>query len=210
MEIKTYLEAVQFCSDFFKEKKEMLEIDYLQVLKTVEKLLAGPVGSVCQLFEDPDTQDKTCLKQPVHKIKLGDSERFVSYSGENAWFTVIEAESDKIAYEAACEIAVDIITRGERLPEPLATFTAEVLRGNFKKPNKKGQDLRANRVRDSYICEAVLKLKYFEYKPITRNDASAPISACDAVVEGLKSIDVYMEYQAVKKIYHRTRGTISI
>jgi len=94
----------------------------------------------------------------------------------------------------ACAVQLDI---DNELPAPLKNWLVSYLNGEFRRPpasrGRKSGTIKgqAGGLPKIYLGEiAHLLANEYEIKP-TRNDASLPLSACDAVAEALVELNLY-------------------
>lgn len=87
-------------------------------------------------------------------------------------------------FDSTVAIAAIMLSKGERLPEWLAVFVADVLKGTLKRPTKHGKDKFANMERDYYTAWAVLEVsRRFSLPKRTNNALSKKTTAAQIVAE---------------------------
>lgn len=113
-------------------------------------------------------------------------------------FLIGLAKSDRGAFDLACEIAGGHIWRGTKMPSDLRDFAISVLDGSFEKPRKSklSRTFYRNVTFASIVegCSERFGLKR------TRNEASDPVSACDAVSQAAASFGFYLTERALKDL----------
>lgn len=105
-------------------------------------------------------------------------------------------------------LAASLLREGERLPEFLAVFIADVLEGKRKRPTKRGSDKYANWIRDYELCRAV-KAVANEYKLpyYTNNELSEKTTAAEIVTEASgHGVDVIVKAFGKFKNHHSLSG----
>ena len=112
----------------------------------------------------------------------GIREAFGDGRAEEALRNWIRASEDDIDYwQALHAVAAQLLRDRQAFPHILADWWADVLEGVRRKPKvPPGKHWYANNSRDMWICYAVELLVELGM-PATRNAASPPESACDAV-----------------------------
>lgn len=87
-------------------------------------------------------------------------------------------------FDVLVTLASSLLREGERLPEFLAKFTADVLEGKRKRPTKRGTDKYANWARDYALCRAVKEVaKKYELQHYSNNELSEGITAAGIVAK---------------------------
>lgn len=112
------------------------------------------------------------------------------------------AQSDRLAYDALAAHAAAILNRGEALPDLLADFAGDVLKGRRERPARRGQRY-ASEVRNRLLCSLVGELHWNYGLAPTRNDESESIdSGCDLVAEAMRRERMSpSSYAAIKRIW---------
>jgi len=117
----------------------------------------------------------------------------------------LATSGDRSARRACLEAAAKYIAKGHSLQEPLAGFIAQLLLSAAKAPiGRRGQDPRANRLRDMAIATAVLAASEDGGIHPTRNAASRDqASGCSVVAQILTEFGVKLSEGGVEKIWKR-------
>jgi hypothetical protein len=93
-------------------------------------------------------------------------------------------ELDTNDFDVGVVTAAAMLREGERLPEWLAVFVADVLEGKRKRPTKRGPDKTANWLRDYAVAWAVLEVaSRFGLPKYTKNELSDKITAAQIVAQ---------------------------
>lgn len=125
----------------------------------------------------------------------------IRYTDERAAALVAKADSDPLAWEAACARAGHTLEQGDMLPPELNKFVVDILLNRTTKPMRRGPKKGTHTVRDAAIrSTARLLEEHFGFSPLTRNDSSGPDSICDALTAALKKLGEEIGYKAVVKI----------
>jgi hypothetical protein len=69
------------------------------------------------------------------------------------------AETDRLAHKAACEVAAELLERGETLPPSLSVFAAKALLGTNLPKGKRSSDPREDLLRNWLFVGAVFRLQ---------------------------------------------------
>ena len=113
---------------------------------------------------------------------------------------IATAETKKFAWDTLSRLAQHVLRAGEPVPVELATWVADVLAGQRKRPAKDG-DPRGGR--DAAMLACLDRLIHGHGLAPTRNQASPPESACDAVASAWS-----LSYKAVERVYLHGRQTL--
>lgn len=126
---------------------------------------------------------------------------FGEHRAEEALRNWIPASERDIDYwDALHVLAAELLRNGERLPDALANWLAEVLEGKRRRPKQKpGRRWYANGARDSWTGYAIGILWTLGIRP-TRNQASPAQSGCDVLANHLN-----LSYEAVASIWAKQR-----
>ena len=108
-------------------------------------------------------------------------------------------------FDIAAAIAATYVETGIFMPETLAKWAAAVLRGEQKRPVRRGKFAEGTGLRNIHIWE-VARILVKRGMTATRNDVSPATSACDAVAEALKQMEESpSSYASVKRIWNEFR-----
>ncbi|MEV8468756.1 hypothetical protein AB0T83_18505 [Fluviibacterium sp. DFM31] len=115
-----------------------------------------------------------------------------------------KAKKDPLFFEGTIQACIELLqVEACSLGNVLGPWLVEVMKGNIKPTKPRGPDPLKNVARDDTIFIAVRTLASVGYSP-TRNNASAPNSACDYVAEALGRLaGIGLSYDAVAKIYSK-------
>lgn len=119
----------------------------------------------------------------------------------------MKAESDKGAFDLLSRIVASKLFRGEPLSETLRTFAGLVVAGIKKSP--KGSKAAHSVVVNLHLVVTAKAITSRFGLPLTRNDASPPLSACDAVVDGLAVLGHTRSWRSIKELLvHQTSASL--
>lgn len=106
---------------------------------------------------------------------------------------------DPDVHDAAVAMAATLLRGDERLPEWLASFSADVLDGNRKRPSRRGPNPNNNSIRDYRLSRAVAEVAHRYGLPrYSNNELSAKGTAAEIVANATShGIDVVIK--AVKR-----------
>lgn len=133
------------------------------------------------------------ISLPTHKL---------IYTDDSCKQLIEGARSDKISFSAAKEVIFEIVENDQPLPSNLKSFLKEILINDFKPSLRRGASGRPGIFKQHRIGMAVFKLYNEGYHPISRNDTSEPISACDIVAEALTNLGERTSYDTVRKAWN--------
>jgi hypothetical protein len=113
-----------------------------------------------------------------------------------------KADTDPLAFDVACSIVGRAVRQKTDLPEDVASFAADIITGERRKPKRRGKNAGAYMFRDQAIVEFVELAMSYGFLA-TRNDASDhENSACDIVAEALKARGLSPKsYKQIKEIW---------
>ena len=115
------------------------------------------------------------------------------------------AQSSPLDFRALQEALSHLLETQKPIPRELVEWSLSVAAGNLTSPSVgPGRSPYTNQVRDALIAQTVHTLVDCGLKA-TRNEASAPESACDAVSEALNAHGVELSYAGVAKIWQSSR-----
>jgi hypothetical protein len=110
---------------------------------------------------------------------------------------------DSNDYDALILMAGALLRRGDRLPDFLATFSADVLEGKRKRPTKRGPDSYANWMEHYQLFRAVEETaKRFGMPAYTNNELSTKETAA-YVVSCAKDYSLDIVHNAYRKFISR-------
>ena len=119
---------------------------------------------------------------------------------------VEQSRSSPLAFRALRGAFRRIRETGEPMPRALSEWAYDVAAGARECPQAgPGRNPYANQVRDAVIVRAVGALVDAGLTA-TRNEASQPLSACDAVAQALEAHGEALSYSAVAKIWSKRDG----
>ena len=115
------------------------------------------------------------------------------------------AQSSPVDFRALQEALSHLLKTPEPIPSELVKWGLSVAAGNVRSPSVgPGRSPYTNQVRDALIAQTVHTLVDCGLTA-TRNEASAPESACDAVSEALNAHGVELRHGGVAKIWQSNR-----
>lgn len=114
-----------------------------------------------------------------------------------------------LAFEAAGILSARFVERGDPLPDALRLWAIEALKGK-KAPSTPRNQRKGIKNEDwwhkFYVWSAVLDLVELGMRP-TRNAASEPVSACDAVASAMRELGLNpMSYSGVYEVWNTYQG----
>lgn len=122
----------------------------------------------------------------------------------NALMKALE-NPDTNDFDVGVNTAATMLRAGERLPDWLAVFAADVLQGKRTRPTKRGPDPYATWMRDYAIARAVLEVSSrFDLPQYTKNELSNKITAAQIV-----SKTAHLSLDVVHKAIQKFGGQIS-
>lgn len=108
-------------------------------------------------------------------------------------------------FDAGVSVAATMLREGERLPDWLAVFAADVLQGKRTRPTKSGPDPYLNWLRDYKLARAVIEVSNrFRLPQYTKNELSNKITAAQIVSE-----TAHLSLDVVHKAIQKFGGQIS-
>ena len=115
------------------------------------------------------------------------------------------AQSSPLDFRALQEALSHLLRTQEPIPSELVEWSLSVAAGNVTSPSGgPGRSPYTNQVRDALIAQTVHTLVECGLNA-TRNEASAPESACDAVSKALNAHGAELSYASVAKIWQSNR-----
>ena len=116
--------------------------------------------------------------------------------------TLIEdSTTNPVSYIAVQEVLRHLRNASEEIPGELHEWAYDVAVGDRRLPKiRRGRSPFTNQVRNAAIIQTVEILVSCGLKA-TRNEASEPISAADAVSEGLRQLGIELQTDSVSKIW---------
>lgn len=144
--------------------------------------------------------EEIVLKFCVPFIQVSDETGtyFLFPEGAAEWL-VPHSENSRAAFDLLCHITASKIQRGEELTYPLRVFAALRVGPGLPSPakaSKRSVTFVANLL---LLMTAHLLARNFDLS-LTRNEASEPASACDAVSEALKELGHGKSWRAIKEL----------
>lgn len=110
----------------------------------------------------------------------------------------MKAETDKGAFDIVCRVVASKLFRNEPLSEPLRTFAG--LRVVDRKPSPKGRKAAKTVALNLQLLQVTKSVAGRFGLALTRNDASPPFSACDAVSSGLSRLGHSRSWRSIKEL----------
>ena len=139
---------------------------------------------------------------------VDDTTGLARYTGKGVGHLITASESDPVAFDALKYIICEILSQGEAIPQPLASFAVGILRGKKKRPAKKARYAGANEWRDRMIGLAVHGCLDLGLSAV-HDDSKNGLSACGAVAEALKRMgETPSSYRHVKAIWENFKRPI--
>ena len=111
--------------------------------------------------------------------------------------------SEPLVWEALKQAVQRLRDNHMPLPDVLEDWAFAVFSERCPRPGRRGRKAFPNAVRNAGIVVAIRRLVALGMQP-TRNEVSAPISACDAVAKVLSGREAPIEYWAVAKIWGKS------
>ncbi|MGV8997291.1 MAG: hypothetical protein ACOH12_10140 [Parvibaculaceae bacterium] len=139
--------------------------------------------------------EETIELKTSYKVNSSDTETQINRM-------IVEDKDDAAIFDILSTIAAAYLDSGMCVPEMLGHWAADVLLGEKKRPARRGKFEEGTGLRNTAIWLATRRLVH-RGMIATRNDASAPTSACDAVAEALKLLgESPTTYASVKRIWN--------
>ena len=115
------------------------------------------------------------------------------------------AQSSPVEFRAVREALSHLLETHEPVPDELVQWSLSVAAGRVTSPGiGPGRSRYKNQLRDELIAQTVQTLVDCGLNA-TRNEASAPESACDAVSKALNAHGIELSYAGVAKIWQSSR-----
>ena len=143
----------------------------------VRQMLRDKLSVISRELHESVSADYHTFLALSPRITVGDSLPF-----DHADNLALQARSDAGAFDAAKLVAAVLLERDGRLPENLARFAAEVLRGEADRPDHGKGKRRLTDLRNKILALAVWKLEGVGIKP-TKSVGSEKKDGCDIVAE---------------------------
>ena len=118
-----------------------------------------------------------------------------------AWLTELIAASDDepAVHDGLRHISAMLHGYNEPLPDPLRNWLTECLTDKRPRPARRGRDAHKNLYRD-HVIQGAVRMLVDAGLPLSRNTASLPTSAADAVAD-VVNLDCNTVLSIVKKSY---------
>ena len=112
------------------------------------------------------------------------------YNSDFSWQDELDkADKNFDSFDALKGYCSNLILTGKPIPQPLKEWLAAYLNGIFVPPKRKRGGLKTGADIDMYLPQLIHRVaKDYDLHP-TRNAASPPISACDAVSEAISKFE---------------------
>jgi hypothetical protein len=114
---------------------------------------------------------------------------------------VHESNASALAFDACTLLVETLLGRGEALPEPLRRFVVEGLRGERRRPRRRGGSRYRNLARDHIVRRALLVAKKYRLSPTRSESKTNEIAGCDVVAECLAEFGIRLSAPAVAKVW---------
>ena len=116
------------------------------------------------------------------------------------------AERESVYWDALHLLAAERVRYNLPLGNSFRRWIADVLDGRRTPPRKPGRPPSATFGRDLNIVIAITVLRNVYGMKATRNDVSAPVSACDAVAAALaEEYEIHLSYKTISSIWRNAR-----
>ncbi len=120
------------------------------------------------------------------------------------------ADNYALSFDVLAVVAAKYLEADIAMPKVMAQWAAAMMRGEKKRPKRNSKFANGTLERNTYIWPVTRKLVESGMMA-TRNDASDPESACDAVAEALKLIgESPASYGSVKRIWNTFRIFVAL
>jgi len=143
----------------------------------VRQMLRDKLSVISRELHESVSADYHTFIAIAPRITVGDSLPF-----DPADNLALQARFDAGAFDAAKLVAAVLLERDGRLPENLARFAAEVLRGKADRPDHGRGKRKLSDLRNEILALAVWKLEGVGIKP-TKSVGSETKDGCDIVAE---------------------------
>jgi hypothetical protein len=214
----SYEEAVQFAADYLKKHGiRAAKPDFLKQLKFTFAARAGYAFFDEDGNRHPEVEDEGRSASELLEALEAPSENYdgphyrFAFTGERTdvleWLIEI-SEHSSIAFEALLLIAGSMARQGLPYAGTMREWVSNYLDGKITKTARTGHIRAETLYRDLLIVGAVSELCELGIAA-TRNDASPPTSACDAVAEACVRIGVAPgSYQSIKRIWNNSERVL--
>ena len=119
-----------------------------------------------------------------------------------------ESDSSPLAYRALQAVVSGLRQTDEPFPEELHEWSLDVAEGKRTLPNMgPGRSPYTNQIRDELIVRTIRVLVDCGLTA-TRNESSAPVSACDAISLALKAHNIELIYDSVAKVWAKGKASL--
>lgn len=174
----------------------MTEISFREAVERSKKLLLSGLTSGFAPTADGEYM-QVAFEPPLARTTLGVNMLRKKPDELLAW-----AESEAEGFDTAKMGIAYALEQSETLPDAARLWLAKVLRGEVSRPKAKA-GRREKEWLNLLICIAIQHRVADGMDP-TRNDASDPLSACDAVAEALAELGLTpTTFDSVKRIWKR-------
>ena len=116
-----------------------------------------------------------------------------------------DSRSSDVSFQALQQVVRSLRRDPKPFPPEVKEWALDVADGTLEAPNRgRGRKSSANRVRDDLVAQTVQNLVRCGLTA-TRNEATAPRSACDAVSKALSAHGTKLSYHGVAKVWRAYR-----
>ena len=116
-----------------------------------------------------------------------------------------DSRSSDLSFQALQQVVRSLRRDLKPIPSEVKEWALDVADGTQEAPNRgRGRKSSANRVRDDLVARTVRNLVSCGLTA-TRNEATAPKSACDAVSKALSAHGLKLSYHGVAKVWRAYR-----
>jgi hypothetical protein len=135
----------------------------------------------------------------VREVETADGRIYELDEQDGIRLTVI-SESDHEIFDMLVWLCKLNILSGCRVPQGLTLFASEVLDGTRKRPTPRHREAKVDINEASFLYRYVKIVSLSYGLPITRNDVSPSLSACDAVSEAMREFGRPTSYTKIKDL----------
>ncbi len=173
--------------------------NYLQAVECVVDTFRGFIknGQIASFSTEP-TEFLYKFGLRIEQEYVGNMTSYSYLPGAAEWLCM-KAETDKGAFDFVCRIVASKLFLGEELSDTLRIFAG--LRVAGLKPAPKSRKISKTFAVNLRLLTLAQSISRSFDLPATRNEASPPFSACDAVAEGLGKLGHNRSWRAIKELF---------
>ena len=156
-------------------------------------------------FRIPYTEDRNDQEADVTQIHDYEILTVDALRDERYGVLIEDSRSSDVSFRALQQVVRSLRRDLKPLPSEVKEWALDVADGTREDPNRgRGRKSSANRVRDDLVARTVQNLVSCGLTA-TRNEATAPKSACDVVSKALSAHGTKLSYHGVAKVWRASR-----